>query len=285
MTASSFPHLLAPLDLGFTTLPNRILMGSMHTGLEDRSRDFPKLAAYFAERARGGVGLMVTGGFSPNIAGWLKPFGSKLSWPWEVYKHRQVTRAVHAEGGKLCLQLLHAGRYAYHPFPVAPSALKAPISPFKPRALSHRAVERHIDDFANAARLAREAGYDGVELMGSEGYLINEFIAPRTNKRSDRWGGSLEKRLRFPVEIVRRVRDACGPDFIVIYRLSMLDLVEGDQTLFVRRDEVEAAWEWIDAIRDGWQGAGITPRPYAAGTWGPSASIALTERDGVSWHD
>lgn len=167
-SVSSYPHLFAPLDLGFTQLRNRVLMGSMHTGLEDRARDFPKLAAYFAERAAGGVGLIVTGGFSPNVVGWLKPFGGKLSWPWEVRPHRQVTRAVHAHGAKICLQLLHAGRYAYHPLSVAPSRLKAPINPFTPRALSARAVGRQIAAYARAARLARDAGYDGVEVMGSK---------------------------------------------------------------------------------------------------------------------
>ncbi|MDZ4348689.1 MAG: NADPH-dependent 2,4-dienoyl-CoA reductase [Xanthomonadaceae bacterium] len=260
MTADRYPNLFAPLDLGFTTLANRVLMGSMHTGLEDRARDFPKLAAYFAERARGGVGLMVTGGFSPNLVGWLKPFASKLSWPWEVRRHRQVTGAVHAEGGKLCMQLLHAGRYAYHPLSVAPSVLQAPINPFKPRALSHKGVERHIGDFANAARLAREAGYDGVEVMGSEGYLINEFIAPRTNKRDDRWGGNAEKRMRFAVEIVRRVREACGPDFIVIYRLSMLDLVEGGsdwEEVIAQAKAVEAAGATIINTGIGWHEARV----------------------------
>src|SRR5690606_30765244 len=174
-----YPCLLAPLDLGFTTLRNRVLMGSMHTGLEDRRSDFPSLAAYFAERAAGGVGLIVTGGFSPNLEGWLKPFASKLGWPWEARKHRQVTDAVHAHGAKICLQLLHAGRYAYHPLSVAPSRLKAPINPFTPRALSARGVERTIDAFATAARLARDGGYDGVEIMGSEGYLLNQFTVAR----------------------------------------------------------------------------------------------------------
>ena len=167
--ASPYPHLLAPLDLGFTTLRNRVLMGSMHTGLEDHRRDFPRLAAYFAERAAGGAGMMVTGGFAPNIEGWLKPFAGKLSWPWEARKHRQVTGAVHAHDAKICLQLLHAGRYAYQPLSVAPSKLKAPINPFTPRALSARGIERQIDAFANAAKLARDGGYDGVEIMGSEG--------------------------------------------------------------------------------------------------------------------
>ena len=245
MTESSFPSLLAPLDLGFCTLPNRVLMGSMHTGLEDRASDFPKLAAYFAERARGGVGLMVTGGFSPNLVGWLKPFSGKLSWPWEVRKHRQVTRAVQAEGGRICMQLLHAGRYAYHPLSVSASKLKSPINPFTPRELSHSGVERQIAAFAHSARLAQAAGYDGVEVMGSEGYLINQFTAPRTNKRNDRWGGSAEKRMRFAVEIVRRVREAVGPDFIIIYRLSMLDLVEGGSNF----EEIIAQAKAVEAAR------------------------------------
>ena len=242
-----YPHLFAPLDLGFTRLRNRVLMGSIHTGLEDRASDFPKLAAYFAERAAGGVGLMVTGGFSPNLVGWLKPFGGKLSWPWEVRPHKFVTQAVHDNGSKICLQLLHAGRYAYHPFSVAPSKLKAPINPFTPRALSSRGVERQITAYADAARRAREAGYDGVEVMGSEGYFINEFTAPRTNQRNDAWGGTPEKRMRFAVEIVRRVREACGPDFIIIYRLSLLDLVEdGNQ------------WEEIVAQARAIENAGAT---------------------------
>ncbi len=243
MTAPSFPNLLSPLDLGHLTLRNRVLMGSMHTGLEDRASDFPRLAAYFAERARGGVGLIVTGGIAPNMSGWVKPFAGKLSWPWEVRRHRKVTSAVHAEGAHICMQILHAGRYAYHPLAVAPSALKAPISPFKPRALSERGVEAQIRDFVRCAQLAREAGYDGVEVMGSEGYLINEFLAPRTNHREDRFGGSLENRMRFAVEIVRRTRVALGPDFLIIYRLSMLDLVEGGS----RWDEVVATAKAIEA--------------------------------------
>ncbi|MET0328277.1 MAG: NADPH-dependent 2,4-dienoyl-CoA reductase [Luteimonas sp.] len=220
-----YPHLLAPLDLGFTTLRNRVLMGSMHTGLEDRAGDFPKLARYFAERAEGGVGLIVTGGFSPDIAGWLKPFGGKLSWRWETRRHRQVTEAVHGHDAKICLQLLHAGRYGYHPLQVAPSRIQAPINPFTPRALSARGVERTIDGYARAAKLAREAGYDGVEVMGSEGYLINQFLSRRTNARDDAWGGDTVQRMRFATEIVRRVRAAAGDDFIIVYRLSMLELV------------------------------------------------------------
>ncbi|PPT51677.1 NADPH-dependent 2,4-dienoyl-CoA reductase [Xanthomonas arboricola] len=259
-SVSSYPHLFAPLDLGFTQLRNRVLMGSMHTGLEDRARDFPKLAAYFAERAAGGVGLIVTGGFSPNVVGWLKPFGGKLSWPWEVRPHRQVTRAVHAHGAKICLQLLHAGRYAYHPLSVAPSRLKAPINPFTPRALSASAVDRQIAAYARAARLARDAGYDGVEVMGSEGYLINEFTAARTNQRSDAWGGDTAKRMRFAVEIVRRIREACGPDFIIIYRLSLVDLVEGGnqwQDILTQAQAIEAAGATIINSGIGWHEARI----------------------------
>jgi len=259
-SASPFPHLFTPLDLGFTQLRNRVLMGSMHTGLEDRARDFPKLAAYFAERAAGGVGLIVTGGFSPNVEGWLKPFGGKLSWPWEVRPHRQVTRAVHAHGAKICLQLLHAGRYAYHPLSVAPSKLKAPITPFTPRALSTGAVNRQIAAYARAARLAREAGYDGVEVMGSEGYLINEFTATRTNRRNDAWGGNASKRMRFAVEIVRRIRQVCGPDFIIIYRLSLVDLVEGGnqwQEILAQAQAIEAAGATIINSGIGWHEARI----------------------------
>ncbi|MDH5822798.1 NADPH-dependent 2,4-dienoyl-CoA reductase [Luteimonas sp. RD2P54] len=250
-----YPHLLAPLDLGFTTLRNRVLMGSMHTGLEDRARDFPKLAAYFAERAAGGVGLIVTGGFSPNISGWLKPFAGKLGWPWEARKHRQVTAAVHAHGARICLQLLHAGRYAYHPLSVAPSRLKAPINPFTPRALSGRGVERTIAAYARAARLAREGGYDGVEIMGSEGYLINQFASARTNRRRDPWGGSLEHRMRLGNEIVARVREACGSDFIIVYRLSMLELVpDGSdwEQIVAQAKAVEAAGATLLNTGIGW---------------------------------
>jgi 2,4-dienoyl-CoA reductase (NADPH2) len=260
MSAAPYPYLFAPLDLGFCTLPNRVLMGSMHTGLEDRASDFPKLAAYFAERARGGVGLMVTGGVAPNMLGWLKPFSGKLSWKWEIHKHRIVTKAVRAEGGRICLQLLHAGRYAAHPFAVAPSKVKSPISPITPRALSARAVDRLINDYAHSARLAREAGYDGVEVMGSEGYLINEFLAPRTNRRNDAWGGDAGKRMRFAVEIVRRMREACGPDFIIIYRLSMLELVDDgsswDETV-AQAKTVEAAGATILNTGIGWHEARV----------------------------
>ncbi|ATL98809.1 NADPH-dependent 2,4-dienoyl-CoA reductase [Aeromonas sp. CA23] len=228
---SRYPTLLTPLDLGFTQLKNRVLMGSMHTGLEEEKGGFDKLAAFYAERARGGVGLIVTGGIAPNLRGRLVPHGSQLSFPWQVARHKKVTQAVHQEGGKIALQILHAGRYAYHPFSLAPSALKAPISPFKPRAMSERQIRGTIRDFASTAQLARAAGYDGVEVMGSEGYLINQFICERTNKRTDGWGGSNENRMRFPVEIVRAIRERVGTDFIIIFRLSMLDLVEQGSTL------------------------------------------------------
>ncbi len=227
---TAYPNLLSPLDLGHVVLPNRVLMGSMHVGLEEQPGPLTKLAAYFAARARGGVGLMVTGGFSPNIEGWLKPLGGRMATPIDVFKHRVVTEAVHREGGRIALQLLHAGRYGYHPLVVSASAIKSPISKFKPRALSQRGIERTIGDFVNAAVLARKAGYDGIEIMGSEGYLINQFIVRRTNKRTDAWGGAYENRIRFPLEIVRRTREAVGPDFIIIFRLSMLDLVEEGST-------------------------------------------------------
>jgi 2,4-dienoyl-CoA reductase (NADPH2) len=228
--STPYPHLLAPLDLGFTTLRNRVLMGSMHTGLEDRARDFPKLAAYFAERARGGVGLIVTGGFAPNIEGWLGPFGSRLASSRSARSHHVITDAVHAEGGKIALQILHAGRYGYQPFSVAPSRIKSPITPFTPRELSVGGIERQIKCFVRAATLAREAGYDGVEVMGSEGYFINEFLVAHTNQRTDAWGGSFENRMKLPVEIVTRMREAVGRDFIIVYRLSMLDLIPDGQT-------------------------------------------------------
>jgi 2,4-dienoyl-CoA reductase (NADPH2) len=258
--SSPYPHLLAPLDLGFCTLPNRVLMGSMHTGLEDKAADFPKLAAYFAERAAGGVGLMVTGGFAPNMVGWLKPFSGTMRWPWQPRRHRQVTAAVHAHGARICMQLLHAGRYGYHPLSVSASAIQAPINPFKPRALSARGVEAQINAYARSAALARDAGYDGVEVMGSEGYLINQFVAPRTNHRDDAWGGSPERRMRFAVEIVRRIREKVGPDFIIIYRLSMLDLVEGGSDwdeIVAQAKAIEAAGATIINTGIGWHEARV----------------------------
>lgn len=227
---NDYPTLLSPLDLGHTTLRNRVVMGSMHTKLEDRAKDIDKLAAYFAERAKGGVGLIVTGGYAPNWRGWLSPLGSEMTRPAQAKRHRAVTDAVHEHGGKILLQVLHAGRYGYHPFSLGASAKKSPITPFKPRAMSTRQVEQTVSDFARAAQLARAAGYDGVEIMGSEGYLINQMIAARTNDRTDAWGGTAAKRMRFPVEIVRRTRELVGDDFIIQYRISLLDLVDNAQT-------------------------------------------------------
>jgi 2,4-dienoyl-CoA reductase (NADPH2) len=270
----NYPKLFAPLDLGHVTLPNRILMGSMHTGLEDKARDYDKLAAYFAARARGGVGLMVTGGIAPSIQGWLKPFGGRLTMPWHKPRHRKLTSAVHAEGGRICLQILHAGRYGYHPLSVAPSKIKSPITPFTPRALSARGVERTIGDFVRCAKLAQDAGYDGVEVMGSEGYLINEFIAARTNQRTDAWGGDVPRRIRFAVEIVRRTRAAVGRNFIIIYRLSMLDLVEGGQDwgeVVTLAKAIEAAGASIINTGIGWHEARVptivTSVPRAGFAW------------------
>lgn len=228
---SQYPHILEPLDLGFTTLKNRIMMGSMHTGLEDRPWHFGELAEYFAERARGGVGLMVTGGFSPNRRGDLLPLGSKMISSLQVPFHKKVTKAVHDNGSKILLQLLHAGRYGYTPFNVAPSAIKSPITPFKPKELTSKEIYKTIDQYVRAAKLAQKANYDGVEIMGSEGYFITQMINKRTNKRTDEWGGSYENRIRFPTEVVRQVREAVGSDFIIMFRLSMLDLVEDGSTM------------------------------------------------------
>ena len=230
MSSNPYPHLLSPATLGGLELRNRVVMGSMHTGLEDRVRDLPALAAYFAERARGGVGLIVTGGYAPNKRGWLKPFASELTTRLQAMRHREVTAAVHDEGGAIALQVLHAGRYGYHPLSVSASRKKSPITPFRPSALSSRGVDRTASDFAASVGLARKAGYDAVEIMGSEGYLINQFLAARTNDRTDAWGGSAEKRMRFPLEVVRRARELVGDDFPIIYRISLLDLVEGGQT-------------------------------------------------------
>ena len=269
-----YPHLLAPLPLGFTTLKNRVLMGSMHTGLEEAPDGFNKLAAYYAARARGGVGLIVTGGIAPNFAGRVEPRASQLSFPWQVAKHRIITDAVHAAGGKIAMQVLHAGRYAYHPLSVAPSSLKSPITPFRPRALTQWGVRRTIAAYAGCAKLAQRSGYDGVEIMGSEGYLINQFIAPQTNHRDDEWGGSFLNRIRFPIAIVRRTREAVGPNFIIIYRLSMLDLVEGGSTwdeVVALAQAIEAAGATIINTGIGWHEARIptiaTMVPRAAFAW------------------
>ncbi|KAA8686847.1 2,4-dienoyl-CoA reductase [Pseudomonas caricapapayae] len=247
MTAAHYPHLLAPLDLGFTTLRNRTLMGSMHTGLEERPGGFERMAAYFAERARGGVGLMVTGGIAPNEEGGVYDGAAKLTNAEEADRHRVVTRAVHDAGGKICLQILHAGRYAYSRKQVAPSAIQAPINPFTPHELDEDGIEKQIADFVTCSTLARSAGYDGVEIMGSEGYFINQFLAAHTNHRTDRWGGSYENRMRLAVEIVTRVREAVGAEFIIIFRLSMLDLVEGGST-----------WEEIVQLAKAVEQAGAT---------------------------
>lgn len=247
MAAAHYPHLLAPLDLGFTTLRNRTLMGSMHTGLEEKPGGFERMAAYFAERATGGVGLMVTGGIAPNEEGGVYTGAAKLTTIEEAEQHRVVTQAVHAAGGKICLQILHAGRYAYSKNQVAPSAIQAPINPFKPRELDEAGIEKQIADFVTCSTLAQSAGYDGVEVMGSEGYFINQFLAAHTNHRTDRWGGSYENRMRLPVEIVRRVREAVGAEFIIIFRLSMLDLVEGGST-----------WEEIVQLAQAIEKAGAT---------------------------
>ncbi len=271
---SPYPHLLAPLDLGFTTLRNRTLMGSMHTGLEEEKNGFERMAAFYGERARGGVGLIVTGGFAPNLAGRVYHFGSQLSFSWQVGKHRLITEAVHAEGGKIALQILHTGRYGYHPLNVAPSKLRAPINRFTPRALTRWGIRKTIGDYARCAQLAQAAGYDGVEIMGSEGYLINQFIAPQTNKRSDEWGGIFANRIRFAVEIVSATRAKVGPNFIIIFRLSMLDLVEGgstwDEVVELAR-AIEAAGATIINTGIGWHEARIptiaTMVPRAAFAW------------------
>jgi len=271
---SAYPHLLKPLDLGFTTLKNRVLMGSMHVGLEEAPQGYERMAAFYAERAKGDVGLIVTGGISPNDAGLTFAHASKLDSIAEAEKHKVITQAVHDAGGKIAMQILHTGRYSYQPEIVAPSAIQAPINPIKPKELSSAEVQQTIDDFANCAKLAQYAGYDGVEIMGSEGYLINEFIAARTNHRDDEWGGSYENRIRFPIEIVKRTRDLVGENFIIIYRLSMLDLVEGGSSLeevIQLAKAIEKAGATIINTGIGWHEARIptiaTKVPRAAFTW------------------
>lgn len=244
---TAYSNMLAPLDLGFTTLKNRIVMGSMHTGLEDRFWNYGKLAAYFAERAKGGTALMITGGIAMNKQGWLLPFAGTMSSYADIINHRRVTSAVHEHDGKILMQVLHAGRYAYHPFQVSASAVKSPINPFKPKEMSEKTILKTIKDYAHTAKLAKLAGYDGVEIMGSEGYLLNQFICVRVNQRTDRWGGPVENRMRFPVEVVKAVREAVGPDFIIAYRLSLIDMVPGGNS-----------WEDVVTIAKALEAAGIT---------------------------
>ncbi|ADV51109.1 2,4-dienoyl-CoA reductase [Cellulophaga algicola DSM 14237] len=271
---TKYPHIFEPLDLGFTTLKNRIIMGSMHTGLEEEKNGIDKIATYYAERAKGGVGLIVTGGIAPNVQGWTGPFSARMSSKKHAKHHKVITDAVHKEGGKICMQILHAGRYGYHPFAVAPSAIKSPISPFKPFKLKQSGINRTIRDFVTSAKLSKLAGYDGVEIMGSEGYLINQFIAKRTNKRTDTYGGSYENRMRLPIELVKQTREAVGKEFIIIYRLSMLDLVEKGsswQEVVALGKEIEKAGATIINTGIGWHEARIptiaTSVPRAAFTW------------------
>ena len=257
---SPYPHLLKPLDLGFTTLKNRVLMGSMHTGLEEQKNGFERLAAFYAERAKGGVGLIVTGGISPDYFGTVMPKAARMTNSSHVKKHKIITEAVHTEGGKICMQILHAGRYAYQPWSVSASAIKSPITPFKPFALPTWGVRKTINNYISSAALAQEAGYDGVEVMGSEGYLINQFIVSKTNKRTDKWGGSYENRIQFPIQIVKGIREKVGPNFIIIYRLSMLDLVEGGSTweeVEILAKEIEKAGATIINTGIGWHEARV----------------------------
>ena len=269
-----YPHLFQPLDLGFTQLRNRILMGSMHTGLEEAKNGFERMAVYFAERAKGGCGLIITGGVAPNRAGWVGPFSIKLTNSREAKKHQLITDAVHQHDGKICMQILHSGRYGYHPLNVAPSAIKAPIGVFKPFALTSGGVTRTIRDFVRCASLAQDAGYDGVEIMGSEGYLINQFIAARTNKRTDQWGGAYGNRIRFPLEIIRQTRERVGKNFIIVYRLSMLDLVDEG-----------SSWEEVEHLAQEVQKAGATIINTGIG-WHEARvpTIAtMVPRGGFSW--
>ena len=269
-----YPHIFEPLDLGFTTLKNRILMGSMHTGLEEEKNGLERIATYYAERAKGGVGLIVTGGMAPNIQGWTGPFSARMSSKKHARHHQKITKAVHDEGGKICMQILHAGRYGYHPFNVAPSKIQAPINTFKPFKLTKAGINRTIRDFVNSAKLSKIAGYDGVEIMGSEGYLINQFIVEHTNKRKDEWGGSYTNRMRLPIQLVKLVREAVGEDYIIIYRLSMLDLIEKGSTweeVVQLAKEIEKAGATIINTGIGWHEARIptiaTSVPRAAFTW------------------
>lgn len=274
IASSQYPNLLQPLDLGFTTLKNRVLMGSMHLGLEEAPNGFERMAAFYAERARGGVGLIVTGGIGPNQQAAVHAHAALMATSQDVENHRVVTDAVHAEGGKICMQILHTGRYAYNSQPLAPSPLKAPINPFQPHAVSIDEIEQQIEDFANCAELAKEAGYDGVEVMGSEGYFINQFIATRTNQRDDEWGGEYDNRIRLAIEVVKRVRERVGEEFIIIYRLSMLDLVDGGSSyeeIVQLGQAIEQAGATIINTGIGWHEARIptiaTKVPRAAFTW------------------
>jgi 2,4-dienoyl-CoA reductase (NADPH2) len=269
-----YPHLLEPLALGRLTLRNRLVMGSMHTGLEDSPFNTSKLAAFFAERARGGTGLIITGGYSPNKRGWLKPIASEMTSRMQAMRHREITGAVHEEGGAIALQVLHAGRYGYHPFSVSASNRKSPITPFKPRALSTKGVDQTVSDFARAVALAEKAGYDAVEIMGSEGYLINQFLAARTNDRTDAWGGSVGKRMRFPVEIVRRTRELVGGDFPIIYRISLLDLVENGQT-----------WEEVIELAHALEDVGVSVLNTGIGWHEARVPTIITQVPRAAWRD
>ncbi|GAA3819657.1 NADPH-dependent 2,4-dienoyl-CoA reductase [Nocardioides panacisoli] len=277
MTSSpgtAYPHLFQPLELGRLTLRNRVVMGSMHTGFDDHPWDIGKLAAFYAERARGGVGLIVTGGFSPNKRGWLKPFGAEMTSRLQATRHQQVTGAVHEEGGAIALQVLHAGRYGYSPFNVSASNRKSPITPFRPGRLSTRAVDRTASDFARSVALAQKAGYDAVEIMGSEGYLINQFLAARTNDRTDAWGGTAEKRMRFPVEIVRRSRELVGDDFPIVYRISLIDLVEDGQT-----------WDEVVELAHRLEEAGVTVLNTGIGWHEARVPTIITQVPRAAWRE
>ncbi len=272
--ATAYPHLLEPMRLGSLTLRNRLVMGSMHTGLEDSPFNTSKLASYFAERARGGTGLIITGGYSPNKRGWLKPLASEMTTRLQAMRHREITGEVHAAGGAIAMQVLHAGRYGYHPFSVSASNRRSPITPFKPSALSTKAVDQTVSDFARAISLAQKAGYDAVEIMGSEGYLINQFLAARTNNRTDGWGGTTEKRMRFPVEIVRRTRELIGGDFPIIYRISLLDLVEDGQT-----------WEEVVELAHLLEDAGVTVLNTGIGWHEARVPTIITQVPRNAWVD